>query len=273
MAEADPEPGGTRLPIAKYEARQRVRGTLTLLVVVSFYLWLLVWLFPSIEASGAALESYAESLPESFQAAFSVESITTIGGFLAAEVYQFIWILMLGLYFTYLGGGAIAGDVESGRLDLLLATPVSRVRIVLERYVALLVPMIAINLLMPVVVLVAVRSIGESLPVLDVVVLHLLSIPYLAVATAIGLLLSVFFDRGDLPQRAGLGVLFGLFTLETVTVETDLEWLGALSPTRYYDPAAIIVDGEYDIAGALLLVAAALALVIASAEWFRRRDV
>ena len=69
------------------------------------------------------------------------------------------------------------------------------------------------------------------------------------------------------------GVLFGLFTLETVTYDTDLEWIGALSPTRYYDPAAIIVDGEYDVAGALVLLATALTLLIASAEWFRRRDV
>lgn len=259
--------------IMKYEARQRVRGTITLLVVVSVYLLVLVWMFPSIEASGAALEEYAQSLPEAFQAAFSVESITTIGGFLAAEIYQFIWILMLGLYFTYLGGGLIADDIESGRIDLLLATPTSRVRIVVEKYLSLLVPILAINILMPVVVLLAVRSIGETLPLFDVIVLHALSVPYLLLAAAIGLFLSVFFDRADIPQRAGLGVLFGLFTLETVTYDTDIEWVGALSPTRYYDPAAIIVDGEYDIAGALVLLAATMVLLIASAEWFRRRDV
>jgi ABC-2 type transport system permease protein len=259
--------------ITKYEARQRLRGTLSLIGIVSVYVFLLVWVFPSIEASGAALESYAESLPDSLQAAFAIDSITTIGGYLAAEIYQFIWILMLGLYVTYLGGGLIAADVETGRIDTLLATPVSRTRIVVEKYGSLVVPIVAINLVMPVVLLLAVRSIGESLPVADVLALHLLSVPYLLVAAAIGLLLSVLFDRADLPQRIGLGVLFGLFTLETVTVDTDLEWLGALSPTRYYDPAAILVDGEYDIAGALVLLAAALALVIASAEWFRRRDV
>ncbi|MFB6085247.1 MAG: ABC transporter permease [Halodesulfurarchaeum sp.] len=261
------------LEIMKYEARQRARGTAALLVVVSLYLFLLVWMFPSIEASGEAFKAYAQSMPESLQAAFSIESITTIGGFLAAEIYQFIWILMLGLYVAYLGGGLIASDIESGRIDILLATPVSRVRIVVEKYLSLFVPILAINLLMPIVVLLAVRSIGESLPVLDVVALHLLSIPYLLVAAAIGLFLSVFFDRADVPQRAGLGILFGLFTLETVTYDTDIEWVGALSPTRYYDPAAIIVDGKYDLAGALILLAAAMALLIASAEWFRRRDV
>ncbi|MGM0372294.1 MAG: ABC transporter permease [Halobacteriota archaeon] len=259
--------------IMKYEAQQRLKGTLTLLVVVSFYLALLVWLFPSIEAAGTSFEEYAQALPESLQAAFAIESITTIEGFLAAEIYQFIWILMLGLYVTYLGGGLIAGDVESGRIDLLLAAPVSRIRVVVEKFGSLLVPILAINVLMPVVVLAAVLSIGESLPAFDLVVLHAFSVPYLLLAAAIGLFLSVFFDRADIPQRAGLGVLFALFTLETVTYDTDIEWVGALSPTRYYDPAAILVDGEYDVAGALILLAATLLLVIASAEWFRRRDV
>ncbi len=259
--------------IMKYEARQRVRGTITLLVVVSFYLFVLVWMFPSIEASGASFEEYAQALPEAIQSAFAIDAITTIGGFLATEVYQFIWILMLGLYFTYLGGGLIAADIESGRIDLLLATPVSRVQIVVEKFGSVLVPILAINVLMPVVLLVAVRSIGESLPVMDVIVLHALSVPYFLAAAAIGLGLSVFFDRASIPQRVGLGVLFGLFTLETVTAESDLEWLGALSPTRYYDPGAIVVDGEYDLAGALVLLAATVLLVIGSAEWFRRRDV
>jgi ABC-2 type transport system permease protein len=259
--------------ITKYEARQRLRGTLTLLVVLSFYLVLLVWLYPSIETAGSAIEEYAQALPESIQAAFATESIATIGGFLAAEIYQFIWILMLGLYVTYLGGGLIAADIETGRIDTLLATPVSRTQVVVEKFLSLLVPILAVNVLMPVVVLGAVLSIGESLPAVDLVVLHAFSVPYLLVAAAIGLFLSVLFDRADIAQRAGLGVLFALFTLETVTTGTDVEWLGALSPTRYYDPAAIIVDGEYDLAGALVLLAATLGLLIASAEWFRRRDL
>ena len=187
------------LEIMKYEARQRARGTVSLLVIVSFYLFLLVWMFPSIEASGAALEEYAESLPDALSAAFSIESITTIGGFLAAEIYQFIWILMLGLYVTYLGGGLIAADVESGRIDTLLATPVSRVRIVVEKYLSLLAPILAINLLMPVVVLLAVRSIGESLPVIDVVDVDVLGEvfhqPFPLFATEFFELAAEFVDR------------------------------------------------------------------------------
>lgn len=259
--------------IIRYEARQRARGTLTLIGVLSLYLYVLVYMFPTIASVGDAFEEYAQALPDAMRASFGVESITTIEGFLATEIYQFIWVLMMGLYFTYLGGSLVAAEIESGRIDLLLATPTSRKRFVVEKFTSLIVPIVAINLVMPVVVLAAVASIGESLSAIDLVVLHALSIPYLLATAAIGLGLSVLFDRADIPQRAGLGILFALFTLESVTVDSDLEWLGAISPTRYYDPTEILVHSEYDVTGALVLLVATGVLVILSTEWFIRRDV
>lgn len=259
--------------IVKYEARQRARGTLTLIVVLSFYLYMLVYMFPTIASVGDAFEEYVQAMPEAIVASFGIEAITTIEGFLAVEIYQFIWVLMMGLYFTYLGGDLVAGEIESGRIDLVLATPISRKRFIVEKYLSLLVPIVAINVVMPVVVLAGVMSIGESMSFVDIVVLHAFSIPYLLVTAAIGLVLSVLFDRSDIPQRAGLGILFALFTLESVTVDSDYEWLASLSPTHYFDPTDILVNSEYDVTGQLVLLAAAIVLLVLATEWFRRRDV
>lgn len=76
-----------------------------------------------------------------------------------------------------------------------------------------------------------------------------------------------------LTQRGGLGTIFGLFVLETISQSADVGWLGALSPTRYYDPTAILVSGEYDWAGTVILLAGTAALVAVSAWWFRRTDI
>ncbi|MFB6152887.1 MAG: hypothetical protein ABEJ27_01405 [Halodesulfurarchaeum sp.] len=64
-----------------------------------------------------------------------------------------------------------------------------------------------------------------------------------------------------------------LFIIDSVTKGSNLSWIGASSPTRCYDPAAILVDGTYDIAGALVPLAGTLALVIFSAERLRRADL
>ncbi|WP_276300251.1 ABC transporter permease subunit [Halorussus lipolyticus] len=264
------------LDIATYESERRIRGALVLSALLAVMSLLFVALFPSIANSGADLDAYMESLPPAMQTAFGATgafSITTIEGFLAVELYQFFWLLLLGIYTAYLAGGLIAGDVERGRMDILLAAPVSRSRVVVEKFASLVPVVLAVNLVVGIAVYVTVLAIGESISLADLVVVHLLSVPYLLACGAIGLLLSVASANSDVAKRGGLGAIFGLFLLDTVSESADAGWLGAISPTRYYDPTAILVSGEYDWVGALVLLTATVALVALSAVWFRRKDI
>jgi len=264
------------LDVATYESERRITGALVLAALLAAMSLLFVALFPSIASSGADLDAYMESLPPALQTAFGATgtfSIATIEGFLAVELYQFFWVLMLGIYAAYLAGGLIAGDVERDRMDVLLAAPITRRRVVVEKFLSLVPVVVALNLVVGATVYAGVLAIGESVPLADLAVAHLLSIPYLLACGAIGLVLSVVFDTSDVAKRGGLGAIFGLFLLETVSASADLDWLGAISPTRYYDPTAILVRGEYDWTGGLILLAGTAALVAASAWWFRRKDI
>jgi ABC-2 type transport system permease protein len=264
------------LDIARYEAERRIKGAVVVAVLLGALSVLFVSLFPSIATSGVDFEAYMENLPPALQAAFGASgglAFTTIEGFLAVELYQFFWVLLLGIYVAYQAGGLIAGDVERGRMDVLLAAPVFRRRVVVEKFLSLVSGVVVVNLVVALLVYVAVVAIGESVSVVDLAAVHLLSIPYLLACGAIGLLLSVLTDDSDVAQRGGLGAIFGLFLLETISQSADVGWLGALSPTRYYDPTAILVSGEYDWAGTVILLAGTAALVAVSAWWFRRTDI
>lgn len=261
------------LEIAAFETRRRLRGALGLGVMLSALAAVMVAFFPSVEASGVDFESYVESLPPAFREAFGVEALTTIDGFLAAELYQFAWVLLLGLYFAYRGGSLVAGDVERGRMDTLLAAPVSRARVVTESYLSLFGPMVVVNAVTAPVVLVATVLIGDPVDVVDLAAVHLLSLPYLLACSGIGLVLSVTVHDADAAQRGGLGAVFALFLLDSVSASTNYGWLGAISPTRYYDPTAILVRSEYDVVGAAVLVLAAVALVVAARAVFARVDI
>jgi ABC-2 type transport system permease protein len=232
-----------------------------------------VSIFPSFERSGVDLDEYVEAFPPAMVEAFGIESLGTIEGFLATELYAFAWVLLLGLYLAYSAASTVAGAVEDGRMDLRLSLPVSRRRIVGEEFLSLLVPIVVVNVLTPIVVYAGIVLIGESISVADLVAVHALSIPYLLACTAIGLAISVVLDREGRAQRAALGAIFGLFMIESVVVGTDFEAIGGLSPTRYFDPTAILVDGQYDLAGGAILLAATVALVLASQVWFSRKSL
>lgn len=249
---------------ARYAFRRRLVGTAALSVLLAVFAAGMVAMFPSIEQSGVDLEAYLEAFPPALREAFGLVSLGSIEGFLSAEFYQFGLVLLLGLYTAYVGGRLIAAEVESGRIDLVLAGPVPRWRVVVERYLALLASVMVVDAVSGIVIAASVAAIGDSIAPARLFWAHLLAVPYLAVCGGLGLVISTLTDRADTAQRGALGAVFVLFLLDSTTAATDYDWLGAISPTRQYDPTAVLVEGSIDfVAGGLMLVAAALLVGIA----------
>lgn len=261
------------LETTRYEARQRVRGSVALAVLLGAFALLVISIYPSFAESSADIDALMQSLPESFREGFGAETYSTIEGFLAAELYQFLWILLLGLYMAYTAGGTFAGDIESKRLYLVLATPVSRARVLLEKTLALLTPLVVLNLVIPLVVFGGTVAIDYPIDPYYMVAFHLLSLPYLLVCMGIGQVLSVTFSRGNTAQVGGIATVFLLFLLDSVSAGTDVDWLGTVSPTRYVDPTEVLLHETVEVGDALLLFAVALLLILVSVIRFQYRDI
>jgi len=263
------------LEIATFEFRRRVRGMVYLSASLVAYAALVIGIFPSIKESGVDLEAYIESLPPEIRAGFVGEAsaFSTIEGFLSTEMYQFVILLILGMYFAYAAASTIANEVENDSIDMLLAHPISRTRFVIGKYLSLVPVIVTVNVVMYLATWLGVGFIGEEIELVDLAVMHLMAIPYLLACASFGLLTSVVFDTTRRAQTAGAGGVFGMFLIHTVTLERDYEWLGDLTFTRYYSASEILVEAEYDWGGMALLVAAAIVLLILSAEYFERKDI
>ncbi|WP_311170920.1 ABC transporter permease subunit [Halobellus ordinarius] len=262
-----------RLETTRYDARRRVRSAVALTLLLGIFALLIIYIYPSIAESTADIDALIEAFPDSVREGLGVEAYSTIEGFVAAELYQFIWILLLGLYMAYAAGGTYASDIESKRLYLTLATPVSRTQLVVEKTLALLVPLVLLNLLLPLVVFGGTVAIGYPIDPYYLLAVHVLSVPYHLVCLGIGQVLSVTFSRGNTAQLGGIAAVFLLFLLDSVTAGTDSEWLGNVSPTRYIDPTDILLHETIAIGDAVLLLAVALSLIFLSVIRFRSRDI
>lgn len=257
---------------ARYDAAKRIKGSIYLSIALSLLAAFAVWAYPSF-SEAMDMDQIHEAFPEPMIQAFNIQSMASLEGFLAVELYMFGWIILLGLYFAYSAASIIADDIDRGRMDTLLSMPVSRPRLIFERFAALSVPILVVNIVTPVVVLVSATLIGESLSTVDVVALHLLSIPYLFACAGIGLLASVVSDRASIAQRIALGETFGLYLGESLLRGTDYEALGAIAPMRYFDPNEVLLDGTYNLLGAAVLVGMTVVLLVVSQVWFVRRDI
>lgn len=261
------------LPIFRYETGRRLRGTVVLTVVVAAFALLMIAFFPSVRESSAAIEEYARNLPPALTEMFGLQGLSTIGGFLAAELYKFVWVLLLGIYLAYRASSLVAADVETHRIDLLLATPVSRTRLLLERFASLVPLVVLVNVVTVPVVYAGTVWVGATVPLSRLLAVHLLSVPYLLTCAAIGLACSVATSSESLANRAAMGTVFGLFVLESLATTAGIGWVGYASPTRYFEPTAVMVLGLYDWAGAIVLLGATGCLLLGARAVFVRADV
>src|SRR5262249_47002456 len=64
--------------------------------------------------------------------------------YLALELYGSFFLLLFGGVLAYTAGASIARNIEDGTIDLTLARPISRTRLYLEKWVAMLAGIVAI---------------------------------------------------------------------------------------------------------------------------------
>lgn len=257
--------------ILRNESRRLLRGSISLTVVFAVLSLLYFSIFPEMADDAIDLE---EAFSESIIDFFGVEAIHTIEGFIAAEMYSFFWVLLIAIYFAYVSAGTIAGDIESRKMDLTLSNPVSRESVLAQKVAALWVPLVVLNVSVPSIIYVGSVAIDEQINPVALAMVHLLGVPYLLVCAGIGIVLSVAMDRARKAQAAALVVVFVLWLIDSVSnIDPDYEWIGYLTPSRYYNETDILVNEEYAFFDAAVLLAAFVLLVLIATGIFIHRDI
>jgi ABC-2 type transport system permease protein len=93
-------------------------------------------LWPSIQAM-PSLDAYLRDFPAGLKEVFSIDQMTTGQGFLNAELFTLVLPMMFLIYGISRGARMVAGEEDSGTLDLLLVTSLSTTRLLVEETLAL----------------------------------------------------------------------------------------------------------------------------------------
>jgi ABC-2 type transport system permease protein len=103
---------------------------ITLLVVVESAMWPSLRDMPNID-------QFLQSYPKALREMFDLNSMTTGLGFMNAELFTMVMPLLFIIFGIGRGARMIAGEEESGTLEVLLLTPVSPTSLVLHKAAAL----------------------------------------------------------------------------------------------------------------------------------------
>ena len=239
-------------------------------LLAGFYLSL----YPSIGAVDETRQML-ESMPPALRAMFVAEGtdISTPAGYLNVELFTFVVpLLVLAITLTS-AGGATAGEEERGTLELLLANPVPRWRIVLEKFAGTLV--LAAILCAGIWIALAATAWLASIDIaLDRVAAALASAWLLATAMgAVALALGALTGSRMLAIGIGLAVVVaGVFVNALAPLADVLAAWRPLSPHFHYIGYDPLANG-LDPAHASVLAGTTVVLVVVAMVAFERRDL
>lgn len=231
--------------------------------------------WPTIQKDSEALLQLMENLPEGMLGLFGANSAVdflTGPGFVNSRVFASVGSFIAIFFAISMGTAAIAGEEDQGTLDMLLANPIPRSRVVLEAFgaQALLTTALAALVWVALMVFNPILDVGLSLAGTTAasVGMVLLALSFGSLALMIGALTG----KRSLTTGVAAGVTIATFFINGLAPLIDsIAWTQRLTPFYWMLDHNPLVNGfQWE----LLVLVAAIAAFVAVAVWgFRRRDV
>ena len=236
---------------------------------------LLVLLYPSIR-DVPEFQQLIDSLPEAMRNLFlgsSVVDFLSPTGYLNSRFFAFLGPALFLVYGIGQGVSAVAGEEERGTLEVVLSAPVSRWRLVVERFAALgvgaaLLAGVAFVVLWAGGAMVSMGIAPDRL-LQACVSLGLLTLFFGTLALAVG---AVNGRRGPAIGMATGVAVAGYLVDALAPLASVLDALRPASPFKYNGEAVPLANGLEPLHAGVLL-AGILVLLVVAAVGFERRDM
>lgn len=260
------------MTIFKHELRQGRVAFWIWTGVIGVMLSVCVFLYTEVRGEMDAVTELFSSFG-TFTAAFGMDRLNfgTLEGFYAIECGS-----MLGLggaFYAAISAVSMLSKEEVNKTaDFLLAHPISRRRILLEKLLTVCVQISFLNLIVLSMSILSILAIGEPIPWEELLLLHfayyLLQLEIAGICYGI----SAFVKRGGI--GIGLGVAVLLYFLNLISNLTEsASFLKYFTPFSFCDGADIITTKSLD--GGLIAIGVAACLAGITAAWlhYDQKDI
>ena len=220
------------------------------------------------------IQDFIEMLPDVFQRLIGNQTApNALEGFLRLKLFDSWLPIFLCVFAILRGAAAIVGEEERRTMDLLMANPVRRGRVLLEKFAASAVALILMCGLTSVGLALAVGTTGADASIGRLVWATFNAIPIALVFGALALVGSSVARRTRHAATASVALLIGSYFLYTLApLSPSIEPWARLSLFYYYSKTEPFGGGIVMGYVALFLGITGV-LVAAAAAAFRRKDL
>jgi len=244
------------------------------IIATSVGMFVFALLFSALHKSFAGeITSFADSFPSEFSAVLGdISAAATPEGFLNVELYSLFLPFAVAITGITFGSKAIGKEEDSGTLELLLASPISRSKIIWQKLVAIKTTLfiVAFSAFLGVVL-------GKALFVFDVnltnVALASLAVFFLGMVYAMASLAGQSLTG---KTRRGIGIGAGLLVITYVAdvvskLVDNLENFKYTSPFYYMDIADVL-NGNAEFVNLVVLLGISVVFYVIAHIGFTSRD-
>jgi len=235
---------------------------------------LLVIFYPSMHQEGV-MDELAKTMPPALQGLIGdLADLSHFDTYIASQLFDIRLPLLAGIMALILGLGLSVSDEERGELRTLLSLPISRTKLFVQRWLAM-VTILGVTLTGLLIGLYASMPFVEGATIDVSEMLPLVAMTGLMMVTfgTIPLAIGIATGKRAVASAIGIAVVIGSFILSSFGAAVDwLEPYVKLSLLNYF-PAVDIVKSGIDISDVLVLGGITAALLIIAFVLFRRRDV
>jgi len=259
--------------------RRGLVGTLLLLAGVMVFQFINPFIAESL-GGPEGLESLVNQLPPAMQQLAQMSpdflAMTGLAGYLSRGYDHPVYFILSISAMVGFAGRAIAGEIDSGTLALVLARPISRLKIYVSRLIALVVLSVGFGIAGPVATwlgLQVAQPVGE------------VEIDQLAAMAALGMLfvwsigaLALMVSAASSSMGRVVGWATGYLVI-AYFVDVFAELWSILEPLRplslfdYFDTSTTMVDGRVPTESVVVLGGVGLVAVVVGWLVFRQRDL
>jgi ABC-2 type transport system permease protein len=246
-----------------------------MLIVVSYIMFLImgVVIGPMYTAIDDALISLADAFPEGVMELFGGGDIATPEGWYQIETYGLMAPIAFMLVTVTLGASALAGEEARRTMGLLLANPIRRSTVVLQKTLAMVIHASVVAIALAAGVILGSMFGGLGMSSVNIVATTVLGALLGLVFGGLALAISAGTGRVRLAVFSTIGVALAFFVADGFLPLSDsLAGLARWTPVYYYLTSDPLVNGmHWGHAGVLAALAAAL--VWLAVVLFDRRDL
>lgn len=240
---------------------------------LAFLGFLMMIFYPAFHQD-TGIDQLIKSLPPAFQGLVGdLNNLKELPSYIGSQLFEVRIPIFVSILSIILAVGLTVTEEEKGQLRTLAALPLSRSRILLSKWLAIVTISCITTLATIVGMEVGLVVIGETLD--PMVVLRLGAMMWLLSICIATLVFGIGLASGKRAVTMGLGVLIAVGSFILTTFAKSVDWLQSYEHASllHYFPATTIAKDEISLSDVAVLGGVALFFLLLGLFFFRRRDI